>query len=123
VLPAPLAQRDQEYLLDVELTSKPLSRRAVERNGVVTLCERPPQLASVRPFGQPSRRTEEPEDLFTPAVHARDGDGARHLPDRIVGYHLEERTRVAAAERIEDTPDVGDGIDVIYRSSGAIVRP
>ena len=38
-------------------------------------------------------------------VHLRDRHGAVDRPDRVLGDHLEERARVAAAERVEDAAD------------------
>src|SRR5262249_5320437 len=118
--PAALAQRDQQHLIDVELAAAPPAARPVDRDRMLPVGERPAQLARVGPVGQPPCGAEELEDLLAAAVGARDGGRAGHLPDRVLGDHLEERARVAAAERVEDTADVADGV---YCSSGAIVSP
>ena len=119
-MPAAVAQRDQEHLLDVELAAEPPAGRPVDRDGVDAVGERPAQLARVRPVGQPPRRPKELEDVVAAAVDARNLDRAGYLPDSVVGDHLEESAGVTTAERVEDTPDVTKGV---YFSSGAIVSP
>ena len=87
---------------------------------MLTVGERPAELARVGPFGQAPRGAEELEDLLSPTIDPRHGRRAGHLPDGVVGDHLDERARVAAAEGVEDAADVGERI---YCSSGANVSP
>jgi hypothetical protein len=82
--------------------------------------ECPAKLAAIGALGQPPRRAKELEDLATPAVLARDRHRPRNPPDRVLGDHLEQSARLAAAEGVEDAADVLDGS---YFSSGAIVSP
>ena len=60
------------------------------------------------------------EDALAAAVLLRHLGGARHTPDRVLGDHLEERARIAAAEGVEDAPDA---VERVYVSRGAMVRP
>ena len=53
---------DQEHLVDVELAAEPPPLRAVDRDGVLVVGERPAQRAQVRAFGEPPRLTEQLED-------------------------------------------------------------
>src|SRR5581483_1686942 len=62
--PSSLAEGDQEHLVDVELAAEAGAARSVQGDGVVAVRERPPQLAVVRPVGQPARRAEQAEDLL-----------------------------------------------------------
>jgi hypothetical protein len=80
----------------------------------------PPQLAEVRAVREAARLAEEVEDALAAAVLLRDRGSARHAPHGILGDHLEERARIAAAEGAEDAPDA---VERVYCSSGAIVRP
>ena len=57
---------------------------------------------------------------LTAAVLARHGRRPGDAPHRVLGDHLDERARVAAAEGVEDAMDV---VERAQRSSGAIVRP
>jgi hypothetical protein len=120
LVPATVAEVDQQHLVDVELAVIPSTARAVDGDRVLVACESPAKLAQIGAARQPARLAEEAEDLVAAAVHARDGRGAGHPPDRVLRDHLEERARVATAESIEDPADV---VQRGYRSSGAIVSP
>jgi hypothetical protein len=120
LLPAAVVQRDQEDLVDVELAALTSAAGAVDGDGVVTVGERPAELAEVGALGEPSRLAEELEDRGA-AVHlAGDGRRAGDAPDGVLGDHLDERASIASAKRVEDPVDV---VDRAQRSSGAIVRP
>jgi hypothetical protein len=80
----------------------------------------PAKLAEVRAVGEAASLAEELEDALAAAVFLRDLGDARHPPDGVLGDDLEERARIAAAERVEDAPDA---VERVYCSSGAIVRP
>src|SRR3954452_20385967 len=110
LLPASVAQRDQQCLVDVDLPSGPLSAGAVDGDGVLALGGGPLQLAPVAAVGQAPRLAEEAEDLVAAAVLARHRRRAGHAPDRVLGDHLVEGAGVAAAERGEDAPDVVGGV-------------
>ena len=120
LLPAAVAEGDQQHLVDVELAAEALAAGAVEGDCVVAVGERPFELAQIRPFGLAAGLAEELDDRGT-AVHLT-GDRRRsgHAPHGVLGDHLDERPGVAAAEGREDAVDVVDGAQ---RSSGAIVRP
>src|SRR5262249_1721387 len=120
VLPAAVAKRDQQHLVDVELAAGPAARRAVERDSAVSVRDRPAEIAGVRAVGEPTRRSEELEDVVPAAIDARDGRRSRHLPDSVVCDHLEERTRVAAATGLEHAADVGLST---YSPSAATATP
>ena len=96
---------DQQHLVDVELAALALALRAVDGGGMRVVAQRPLQRREVRAAGEPARLAEQLEDLLAAFVDVRDRDGAVDDPDRVLGDHLEQRARVAAAERVEDAPD------------------
>src|SRR5947209_19023012 len=98
LLPPAFAKRDQQRLVDVELASEPSTARAVDGDGVLVVRKCPPQLAQIRPVGEPPRLAEEPEDFLAAAILARHGNGPRHAPDRVLGDHLHACAGIAAAE-------------------------
>jgi hypothetical protein len=120
LLPASVAERDQQQLVNVERASEALPASPVDGDRVLVVGEGPAELAAVGPVGQPPRLPEEPEDLVAPAILAGHGDATWHTPDRVLRDHLEQHPRVAAGEGREDTLDV---VERGYRSSGAIVSP
>ena len=105
LLPAAVAKRDQEDLVDVELAPEALPACPVDGDRVRVVCDRPAKLAQIRPPGEAARFTEEAEDLVAASVLARHRDATRNAPDGVLGDHLEERPRVAAGERREDAVD------------------
>jgi len=105
---------------EIQLEAEATAARPVDGDRVLAVSECPAQLAQIGAVGEAARLAEEAEDLRTAAIHARDGRGARHVPDRVLRDHLDQRAHVAAAERVEDAVDV---LDRAYRSRGAIVSP
>ena len=102
------------------VAAEPRAARAVDRDGVLGVGDRPAELAEVRAVGEPARLTEEVEDPLAAVVLLRDLGDAGHAPDGVLVDHLEERARLAADEGVEDATDA---LERVYRSSGAIVRP
>jgi hypothetical protein len=96
---------DQEHLVDVELASLAFPLCAVDRGGVRVVTQRPFQGGQIRAAGETTRLAEQREDLLAAFVHVRDRHGAVDDPDGVLGDHLEQRTRVAAAECVEDATD------------------
>jgi hypothetical protein len=96
---------DQQHLVDVELAPFALSLRAIDGGRVRVVAQRPLQRRQVGAAGEPARLAEEVEDLLAALVDVRHGHGAVDDPDCVLGDHLEQRARVAAAEGVEDAPD------------------
>src|SRR5262249_9145966 len=110
---------DQQDLIDVELAAEPAPLRAVDRDGVLVIGERPAQRAQVRAVREPPGLPAEIEDAVAPAVLLRDGDGAVPAPRGLVGDHADQRARIAAMEGGEDAIDPREGVSVQEAPSSA----
>src|SRR5207249_9967762 len=96
--PDATGMRDQQHLVDVELSPEPPAPRAVDGDRVLVVGERPAELAQVRAVGEPTCLAKELEDARPALVPLRDRDGAVDDPDGVLGDHLEQCAWIAAAE-------------------------
>ncbi len=101
----PVADREEEHLVDVDRAPVALALRAVEPGAALLAGERVDEGRAVGPVRQLRQPREEAEDLGAAAVGARHDAAAGHVPDRVLGEAVSEREALLVRERLHDPAD------------------
>ena len=95
LLPASVADADEEGLVDVELAAVPPPAGAVDRDGTLVVGEHVAELRLVGRVAERLCRLEEVEDRTAALIDPGDRRAPDHRPDRILGDQRREGARVA----------------------------